>query len=156
MLKRILIGTLVVGSLDICEVIIFYGFRDVSAIRILQSVARGVLGNDAFRGGIPAALLGLFLHFVIACGVVTVYAIASRWLTLLRRWPVVMGAIYGLGVFMVMNWIVLPYSKAGMASFTTVTFLNQIFCHVFCIGIPAALAVTSRMRADEVRADLTR
>lgn len=155
MLKRILLGTLVVGSLDICEVIIFYGFRDVGPIRILQSVARGWLGSAAFSGGIPAALLGLATHFFIAFGVVVVYAVASRWLTLLRRWPLVMGPIYGIGVFIVMNWIVLPYSKAGMANFTTVTFVNQIFCHVFCIGLPAAVITTSRVRADEMRADFS-
>jgi len=155
MLKRILLGTLVVGSLDICEVIIFYGFRDVSAIRILQSVARGWLGNKAFSGGIPAALLGLASHFFIAFGLVTVYYVASRRLELLRRWPVLMGAIYGLGVFIVMNYIVLPNTKAGMANFTTVTLINQFFCHIFLIGIPAALITTSRMRTDEVRADFS-
>lgn len=155
MLKRILLGTLVVGSLDICEVILFYGFRDVGAIRILQSVARGWLGTKAFSGGIPAALLGLASHFFIAFGVVTVYYLASRRLELLRRWPVLMGAIYGLGVFIVMNYIVLPSSKAGMANFTTVTLINQLFCHIFLIGIPAALITTSRMRADEVRADFS-
>ena len=153
MLKRILLGTLVVGSLDICEVILFYGLREVPATRILQSVARGLLGNDAFKGGTKTALLGLALHFFIAFGVVTVYYIASRRLELLRRWPVIMGAIYGLGVFMVMNYVVLPNSKAGMANFTTVTLINQFFCHIFLIGIPAAVITTSRMRADEVRAD---
>jgi hypothetical protein len=155
MWKRILLGTLVVGSFDICEVILFYGFRDVPATRILQSVARGWLGSKAFSGGIPAALLGLATHYFIAFGVVTVYYIASRRLELLRRWPIVMGMVYGLGVFLVMNYIVLPKSKAGMANFTTVTLINQLFCHLILIGIPAAVITTSRMRADEMRADLS-
>jgi hypothetical protein len=66
-----------------------------------------------------------------------------------------MGAFYGIGVFIVMNYIVLPYSKAGMANFTTVTLNNQLFCHIFLIGIPTALITTSRMRADEMRADFS-
>lgn len=155
MLKRILLGTLVVGSFDICEVILFYGFRDIPATRILQSVARGWLGSAAFSGGIPAALLGLATHYFIAFGVVTVYYLASRRLELLRRWPLFMGMFYGIGVFIVMNYVVLPYSKAGMANFTPVTLYNQLFCHIFLIGIPTALITTSRMRADEMRADFS-
>ena len=149
MWKRLLLGTLVVGSFDICEVILFYGFRDVPATRILQSVARGWLGSKAFSGGIPAALLGLATHYFIAFGVVLVYYIASRRLELLRRWPVVLGMIYGLGVFLVMNYIVLPNSKAGMANFTTVTLINQLFCHLILIGIPAAVITTSRRPVED-------
>lgn len=155
MWKRILLGTLVVGSLDICEVILYYGFRDVPATRILQSVARGWLGTKAFSGGIPTALLGLATHFFIAFCVVLVYYLASRRIELLRRRPVVMGMLYGLGVFLVMNYIVLPMSQAGGGKFTTVTLINQLFCHLILIGIPAAVITTSGMRADEMRADLS-
>src|SRR5688572_11116779 len=103
-MKRILLATLVVGALDIVEVIIFFGLKGVAPTRILQSVARGVLGKSAFEGGIPTALLGLGLHYFIAFGVVCVYFFARQKIAALRESPLLMGAIYGLLVYLFMNF----------------------------------------------------
>jgi hypothetical protein len=138
-MKRILLGTLVVGALDITEVIVCYGLKGVPATRILQSVARGLLGKAAFEGGIRTALLGLALHYFIAFVVVCVYFFASQKIAVLRHSPVVMGAVYGLLVYLFMNFVVVPLSAAGPPRFTTTTVLNQLFAHVFCVGIPTAL-----------------
>jgi uncharacterized membrane protein YagU involved in acid resistance len=142
-MRPILLGTLVVGALDIAEVILFYAFRDVKPIRILQSVATGLLGRDAFKGGIPTAILGLALHFFIAFVVVTVYYLASRRLEVLRRHPAIAGAIYGLLVYAFMNFAVLPLSAAGPPNFSSwPAVANGLFAHVFCVGIPAAVMTT--------------
>lgn len=138
-MKRILLATVVVGALDITEVIVFYGLKGIAPTRILQSVATGLLGRAAFEGGIQTALLGLALHYFIAFVVVSVYFFASGRIAALRQSPVLLGAVYGLGVYLVMNFIVLPLSAAGPPKFTLVGVLNQLFAHVFCIGIPTGL-----------------
>ena len=138
-MKRILIGGLVVGILDITEVIIFYAFRGISPMRILQSVARGLYGQDAFTGGVRTAIIGLALHFFIAFCVVATYYAVSRRVTALRTHPFIAGAIYGVLVYLFMNFVVLPLSAVGPPKFTTVGVANQLFAHLFCIGIPAAL-----------------
>src|SRR3954469_23776623 len=92
-------GGLVVGSLDIAYAIIFSAFRGFGPVRVLQSVAAGVLGRPSYQGGIPTALLGLALHYFIALMIVIVYWAASRVLPLLVRQPVICGAIYGLCVY---------------------------------------------------------
>ncbi|MFL6245921.1 MAG: hypothetical protein ACJ74H_07855 [Thermoanaerobaculia bacterium] len=143
-MKRILLATLVVGALDITEVIVFYGLKGIAPTRILQSVATGLLGRSAFEGGIPTALLGLALHYFIAFVVVCVYFFASHKIAVLGEYPVVMGAVYGLLVYVVMNFVVLPLSAAGPPRFTVPAVLNQLFAHVFCIGIPTALIVRTR------------
>ena len=149
MSKRILLATLVVGALDILEVIVFYGVRNqVPPTRILQSVAVGLLGSGAYEGGIPTALLGLGLHYFIAFCVVCVFFYASRRLPVLRTAPVVMGAVYGLLVYLFMNFVVLPLSAAGPPTFRVVGVLNQLFAHVFCVGIPTALFARSAMVAE--------
>ena len=149
-MKRILLATLVVGALDITEVIVYYGIKGVAPTRILQSVAAGLLGRSAaLEGGIRTALLGLALHYFIAFVVVCVYFSASRKIAALRESPVIMGAIYGLGVFLVMNFVVLPLSAAGPPRFTLPTTLNQIFAHVFCVGIPTALIARARGAASD-------
>ncbi len=66
-LPAILLGGLIAGAFDISYACIYtYIVRGTSAIRILQSVASGVLGAKAFAGGLKTAVLGLALHFLIA------------------------------------------------------------------------------------------
>src|SRR5688572_23368021 len=83
LLKPIVIGTLVAGSLDISAAILTWLPRGVTPGRVLQSVASGLLGKDSFTGGAGTAALGLFLHFVIMCGIVAVFVLASRRLPVL-------------------------------------------------------------------------
>jgi hypothetical protein len=92
-MKRLPLAILVVGALDITEVIVFYGLKGVPPTRILQSVATGLLGKAAYEGGIPTALLGLGLHYFIAAVLVSVYFFASRRIAVLRDSPIIMGAL---------------------------------------------------------------
>lgn len=76
--KAMLLGTLTVGSLDLFDAIVFFGLRGVAPIRILQSIASGLLGRPAYAGGAGTALLGLLLHFFIAFTIVATYLIPLR------------------------------------------------------------------------------
>ncbi len=55
-----------VGVLDILKPILFASYNGGSAVRVLQSVASGALGREAYQGGLSTAGLGLALHFFIA------------------------------------------------------------------------------------------
>ena len=138
MKRAILFGTLLAGTLDIVEVIVFYALRGVAPMRVLQGVARGLIGKAATSGGWGTALLGLAIHFCIAFVVVTIYVLASR------KWPALrslaLGALYGLVVFAVMTYVVLPFTASGPSFPKGVTLANLLFAHVFCVGIPCALA----------------
>ncbi len=151
--RTILTGTFVVGVLDITEVILFYAFRDVKPMRILQSVASGLLGRPAATSGEwKTAILGLALHFFIAGVVVAVYYFASRNIGLLVRHPVIAGAAYGIGVFLFMQYAVLPMSAAGGGGLPRAWILaNALFAHVFCVGIPAALVSAYGLRSGSFR-----
>lgn len=136
-----LYGTLAVGVLDILDALVFWGMRGVAAQRIFKAIASGVLGREALAGGAPVVALGALLHFVIACGIAGVYLWASRHWALLRRRPVACGALYGLAAYGVMQFVVLPLSAATVSSVQRGWPLaNGLFAHVFCVGIPAALA----------------
>ena len=85
-----LAGGLVAGTLDISYAILFSYFRaGISPTRILQSVASGLLGRDAYTGGLPIAALGLALHFLIAFTATAVFFIGARWLPVLIRHPII-------------------------------------------------------------------
>ena len=111
--RGLIIGTLAVGALDLADAFIFFGWRGVSPIRILHSIAAGLLGRDAFSGGASTAALGALLHFFIAFCIVATFLFASRRLAFLTRAPIVWGIVYGVIVWLVMNFVVLPLSAAG-------------------------------------------
>lgn len=144
--RQLALASLVVGTLDILEVIVFYWFRSHAApMRVVQGVATGFYGKASFDGGVRTALIGLAAHFFIATVVVCVYHFASRRIALLRQRPVLMGAIYGLCVFAFMNAVVLPLSAAGPPKFKVpAVVLNLLFAHIFCIGILTGLLARAK------------
>jgi hypothetical protein len=137
----VLLGGLVAGVLDILYAIILSWLRaGVPPLRVLQSVASGLLGNDAYDGGVPAGLLGLFCHFAIAFGAAVTYYLASRKIALLRERPVIAGAIFGILVFLFMNWVVIPLSACPFATpFTASVLARGFLSHSLLVGIPIAL-----------------
>lgn len=144
--KAILYGALVVGALDLLDAVVFFGLRGVAPVRIFQSIASGLLGRAAFQGGVATALLGIALHFFIAAGVVVTFYVASLRLPALVRHPVVAGLLYGLAVYAVMNYVVLPLSAAGRGPFALPVFVNGVLIHAFGVGLPTALFVRAAHR----------
>lgn len=148
--RAILLGTLVVGVLDISDALIYFGIRGVAPIRIFHSIAAGLLGRDAARaGGIPTAVLGGVLHFFIAFSVVSTFYLVSRRLEVLTRHPVWSGLAYGIVVYFVMNLVVLPLSAVTKGAFPPPTpiFVNGLLIHMLGVGLPSALFVR-RARRD--------
>ena len=137
--RAILVGGLIVGTLDIADALIFFGLRGVSSLQILQSIASGLLGRAAYDGGWKTAALGLLLHFCIATSVVAVFVLASRRMRWLVRAPWITGPLYGIAVWLVMYFIVLPLSAAGAPTFRTVTVINGLLIHMLGVGLPSAL-----------------
>lgn len=138
-------GGLIGGVLDISDALVFYGMRGVSPERLLQGIARGLLGMRAMQGGWATALLGLGLHFLIAFTAAAVYYAASRKLRMLRLRPIVSGLLYGMTVFLFMNMIVVPLSAIRRSPFAMLAFnivsANAVLALMLFIGLPIALAV---------------
>ena len=141
-IRAILTGGLVAGAFDITYAFITWGLQGMSPIRIGQSVAMGLLGREAaLAGGVPTGLLGLFLHFCIAIGMAAVYyALATRIPLLLRR-ALLCGAVYGLGLYLFMNFVVMPLSAIGQfggGGGSMTVLVTSILVHMFLVGVPIA------------------
>ena len=136
----VLAGGLVAGTFDIVYACVFWALRrDVPVERILQSVAAGLLGKASFEGGVATATLGVALHYLIAMSMsFTYYLVAQRW-SLLRERPVLAGAAYGLLLYVIMNHVVVPLSRAGPASTDPLWIGLSIAVHALLIGVPIAL-----------------
>jgi hypothetical protein len=136
----VLTAGLVAGTLDIAFACIFWAAKsDVPAERIFQSVAAGLLGQASFEGGGATAALGLALHYLIALSMsLAYYLTAQRWQVHWRQ-PILCGAAYGLMLYVIMNYVVVPLSAAGPGSKDPLWVSLSIAAHVFLIGIPIAL-----------------
>jgi hypothetical protein len=145
-LTTIVFAGLVAGALDITSAFVILGLRGIGPTRVLQGVAAGLLGRSSLEGGIGTALLGLALHFFIALSAATVFYLASRRIAFLTRQPVVAGLLYGVGVYAVMNFIVLPLS-AIKPHYTASGMTIGVLVIMFMVGLPIALIVAKAKRA---------
>jgi len=135
------VGGGIAGALDIAYAICFSLYRGSTAERLLQSVASGVLGKDAFEGGPSAAVLGLALHFFMSFLWAGGYWFASRRLPWLNRNAAIAGPLFGVFVFLCMNFIVLPLSAVPFSfKFSWLGTGTNFLSHLFFFGLPIALA----------------
>src|ERR1700752_1933335 len=87
-LPPIFASGLLAGLLDITAAFVTWVPQGVPPIRILQGIASGLLGPQAFHEGMPAALLGGVLHFLIALSAAAVFYAASRKIDFMTRRPI--------------------------------------------------------------------
>jgi uncharacterized membrane protein YagU involved in acid resistance len=88
---------------------------------------------------------GLVLHYLIALSMALVYCRTSRRWPLLWRRPLQYGAAYGLLLYAIMNYVVVPLSAAGPGSKDPLWVTLSIAVHAFLIGVPIARFVRRAM-----------
>jgi hypothetical protein len=64
----------------------------------------------------------------------------SRALPFLGQQAVLCGALYGIAVYFFMNRVVVPLSAANKFPFSLKMMLIGVVIHIFCVGLPIALA----------------
>jgi len=136
-------GGLIAGTLDITAACVYSWIRaNVSPVRVFQSVASGLLGPASYTGGAKTAVLGLALHYLIATTATALFYFASRKLTFMIERPVTWGLVYGVLVYLFMNFVVLPLSKLQMRAAPPLS-SRVINCLIimFCVGLPISLIV---------------
>lgn len=146
-------GGLLAGLLDIVYACLFWAVKaGVPARRILQSIAAGLLGEASYAGGWRTAALGLLLHFFIAVSMAVAYYLVARRVPLLWRRPLACGAVYGLLLYVIMNFVVVPLSAAGRGSSDPLWIALTVAVHALLIGVPIALFTRLALRAAPARA----
>jgi hypothetical protein len=156
--ETILYGGLAIGVLDFLDASIFFPlYYGITFQQVWWGPASGILGREAARaGGWNTAILGIFLHFVVATCIATVYFLFSRNISFLIRHPVVSGIVFGVIANFVMQCIVIPLS--ARASSPTAVFnepigsmLNSIIGHALVVGLPVALIAAWSARKNSIR-----
>ena len=142
LLWEALIG-LIVGALDLTAACVSSWLRaGVGPVRVMQSIASGLLGTDSYTGGARTAVLGVALHFFIASVATAVFYFASRKLRFLVEHSVTAGLLYGVAVYLFMNFVVLPLSAVPQRVAPPLSGrIIGLLIIMFCIGLPIALIV---------------
>jgi Na+/alanine symporter len=105
-------------------------------------IAGGLLGRDALHGGAGTYVLGILLHFFIACSAAAVYYGASRPLGFLKEHPLVCGLAFGAGVELVMNLVVLPLSALhARGPYKLQDLILGLVVHMVVVGLPISFSV---------------
>jgi hypothetical protein len=138
--QAILYGTLTIGVLDGLAAVITSGLRGTTPDRLFQGIAFALVGRASYSGGWQTVLLGIVLHFVVALGIVTIYVSASRLVPAFARRPLLLGPVYGIAAFFVMNLIVIPLSVIGTVIIRWPDAINGLLIHAVLVGPPAAIA----------------
>ena len=109
-LPSILWGGLVAGAADICAAALIW---KIPIDTVFKSVARGWHGKAAMKGGWDMVAVGAASHFFITLVCAAIYVLAARRLPVLTRRPILAGSLFGLIIYGVMTYVVVPLSAVG-------------------------------------------
>lgn len=108
-LKSVVPAGFVAGTIDIGAAALINWLNPVI---ILHAIASGVLGKASYLEGTRSALLGLVLQWCMSLLIAAIYVSAAGRLRWLRANWLRSGVAYGVAVFVVMNYLVVPLSAA--------------------------------------------
>lgn len=135
-LRAIAAGGLIAGTLDLLQACILFGW-DIPLV-----ISGGLLGRRAFHGGAATYILGVLLHYFIACSAAATYYAASRKLPFLKEYPIVCGLFFGAAVQEVMNLFVLPLSALhSRGPYSLHDLILGLLVHMVVIGLPISFSV---------------
>jgi len=142
-LVAVLVAGCVSATIDIVYACSFHYFNSgVPPLRILQVIASGLLGTAAFDGGAASGALGLVAHYVILIGAAGIYYAASRRWRFLIEHAFVAGVVFGVGIWLTMNFVVLPLSAAPPFKLSwSLGSVTNALVHWFVLGPVIALAL---------------
>jgi uncharacterized membrane protein YagU involved in acid resistance len=120
----IVLGGLIAGTLDIVAAALINGRNPLV---ILLVIASGLLGKSSFQGGVPAVTLGLMLQWLMSLIIAAIYVLAANRFSELKPHWIAGGLAYGVAIFVVMNYVVVPLSEIGRApQFTAWTLAGNL------------------------------
>jgi hypothetical protein len=145
--SRLLRAGLLTGVIDgLFSSILSVVFYRSTASRLFQGVASVLLGDEAFNGGTPTAVLGVLMHLGVA------FAWSALFLFLVVRWSWIRGvlaspygvvkvaSLYGPSIWIVMSLVVIPLLTHSPTTIGTRWWV-QLIGHFPFVGIPIVASI---------------
>ena len=144
LLRPIVLGGLIAGTIDIGAACLINWLKPIV---ILHAIASGVLGRASFHEGMRSAALGLALQWAMSILIAAIFVLATRWMDSLRRNWLGSSVAYGVVIFFVMNYAVVPLSAVGHAPHFTAPQLAGNMLAMLLIGLIIAFFARERSGA---------
>jgi hypothetical protein len=125
-----------------------YMMRGATPDRVFTFVASGAFGQRAYEEGSMMAVIGLAFHFIIALIWTFIFYAAYPKIKALQRNKILVGITYGMVIWLIMNFVVIPLSLIGPRPFDLVSASIQIAIHLFVIGLPISY-LTAKFYLDK-------
>jgi hypothetical protein len=140
---KVVIGTgAIAGTLDIVVAFINYFLSTgKSPVIVLNYIASGVFGRDAYADGFTMPFIGLLFHYIIATSWTALFFFLYPKIKILSRNRFLSGIGYGAFVWLMMNQVVLPLSNVHQFPFDIVRAIEGIGILMVCVGMPISLIV---------------
>ncbi len=144
-LKTIAIAGFISGSLDASAAILFYtkphNLHNISML--FRSIAKGLLGKEAFSAGIIYPFIGLILHFLIS----NIWS--AFYLTILSsafKPGFLLGKIFLFAaiIWVTMNGFVMPVFGYSGAHYDGWSIMRSFLILVFCVSAPIVVLTERR------------
>lgn len=143
--RPILTATLIAGTLDILAAITMTLLNGRDTMAMLRTVASGPFPG-ASGWGTGGSLLGLAVHFALMAIMAAIFVLAAARIRALWQNPLLWGFLYGVGTYVVMNLIVVPWRFGIPLPSTFMAIAPQLAFHIVLVGIPIALVAAKHFR----------
>jgi len=135
----LLLTGLLAGLLDaVAATLLFLARGNKDPRMLFKYIASAVYGKEAFARGDSMFFRGLLFHFLIAMSWVAIYFFLHARIPWLGDHPLPAAVGYGILVWIVMNLVVVPNSRAMPRPFSPAFALINVVILVLAIGLPAA------------------
>lgn len=141
--RTIIYAGLVAGILDALAamtMLIIRGGKDPAAV--WRYVASGVFGKEALVGGTDMVVWGLAFHFFIALSFAAFFFLIYPQLHRYISSPAVVGLLYGILIWVIMNRVVLPLSQTPPQPFDPAKAVIGMLIIMIMVGLPISLIVS--------------
>lgn len=146
-LKTIAIAGFISGLLDASAAILLYtkphNLHNISML--FRSIAKGLLGKEAYSAGIIFPFIGLILHFLIAniwsALYLTILSSAFKPGFLLAK-----TFLFAAIIWVIMNGFVMPVFGYNGAHYDGWSIMRSFLILLFCVSIPIVIVTEKRNR----------
>jgi len=126
-----MLGGAILGCADIVFAWLFWRGKGATVADIFQSIARGIYGKQAAAMGMTSVTIGAACHFLIAICMVLVWLEFVSFKPAFNRKWVIWGAIYGILLYLFMNFVLLPMTPVGFPKFNNPEWIEaSVFMHM--------------------------
>lgn len=136
--RGVIIATIFAGTLNILAAFLFDALFQGTPLGLLNGIAAAAWPALDI-GEMANAVAGLIVHFAIMFAMVAVYFTLAARIRAINRHRWLSGAVYGLLLWCVMYWAVLPHRFPTMFPvLDPKEVAMQLFSHIILVGLPIA------------------